>query len=313
MTLQHAGADQCGDDVDEAHLEGRDPGEHCRAANLPGNSFARSGRCRREGVEVQRQLHVFNRVPQGLPDRVPHRLHVPRAGQFEAFDAHLGDAVDLLHGVVDVAIRKTGETDLAVGVIAAEILEEIVVDAQHLVRGFAVVEAGGRAEDSVDDLGVDAVTVHVLDPQMRVAATTDVPLAVLVHAGLGHLVDPMVLTRNKGRAARPDTVLQSEIGAVLGDPLRPLRPVLDIGHALLEVAPRFGHEQVGRHPRHVEMAIGRDPAVLHLVFPAQLIEGYCRALYSPSGRRDPAFLRMPHERNATRCLCSHAKNAIDRF
>ena len=152
--------------------------------------------------------------------------------------------------------------------MAAEILQEIIVDAQHLVRGFAVVEPRGGAQDAVDDLGVDAVAVHVLDPQMRVAAAPDVALAVLVHAGLGHLVDPVVLPRDKGRAARPDTVLQPEIGAVLGDPLRPLRPVLDIGHALLQLAARLGHEQVGRHPRHVEMAIGRDPAVLHVVFPA---------------------------------------------
>jgi hypothetical protein len=55
-------------------------------------------------------------------------------------------------------------------------------------------------------LGVDAVAVHVLDPQMGVAAAT------------------VVLTRNIGRTARPDAVLQPEIGAVLGDPLRPCGP-----------------------------------------------------------------------------------------
>ncbi len=71
-----------------------------------------------------------------------------------------------------------------------------------------------------------------------------------------------------GCAAGADAVFEAEIGAVLGDPLRPLRPVLDIGHALLELAACLGDEQVGRHPRHVEMAIGRDSAVLHVVFPA---------------------------------------------
>src|SRR5580692_5534090 len=100
--------------------------------------------------------------------------------------------------------------------MAAEILEKIIVDAQHLVRGLAIVEARGGAQNAVYDLGVDAVAVHVLDPQMRVAAAPDIALAVLVHASFGHLVDPVVLTRNKGRATRPDAVLQSKIGAVLG-------------------------------------------------------------------------------------------------
>src|ERR1700730_3375956 len=170
MTLQDAGADEGGNDVDEPHLEGRDAGEHRGAANLAGNPLAGPGRGRREGVEVQRQLHLLDGVPQRLPDRMPHRVHVPGAGEFQPLDAHLGDPMDLLHGVVNVAIRKTGETDLAVRIVTAEILEEIIVDAQHLVRGFAVVEARGGAEDTVDDFGVDAVAVHVFDPQMRVAA-----------------------------------------------------------------------------------------------------------------------------------------------
>ena len=65
------------------------------------------------------------------------------------------------------------------------------------------------------------------------------------------------------RAARPDPVDQPEIGAVLGDPLRPVRPLLDIGHPLLHVARGVLDEQLGRHARHVEMAIGRDALVMH--------------------------------------------------
>src|SRR6266404_3183581 len=93
-------------------------------------------------------------------------------------------------------------------------------------------------------------------------------LAVLVHPGFGHLVDPVVLPGNKGRAARPDTVLQPEICAVLGDPLRSLRPILDVRHAVLQLPRSLRHKEVGRHPRHVEMAVGRDSAVLHFVFSA---------------------------------------------
>src|SRR6516164_592184 len=89
------------------------------------------------------------------------------------------------------------------------------------------------APDTVHHLGIDTVAVHVLDPQVRVGAASDILLAILVHPGLGHLVDPVVLTRNKRRATRPDTVLQPEIGAILGNPLWPVRAILDIRHPVL--------------------------------------------------------------------------------
>ena len=151
---------------------------------------------------MERQLHLVDRLPQRLPHRVPHRLHVPGAGELEPLDAHLGDPVDLFDRVVDVAIGQAGKPDLALRVVPAELLEPIVVDAQHLVRRFAVVEARGGAEDAVHHLGIDAVALHVLDAQMRVGAAADILLAVLVHPGLGHLVDPVVLTGDEGRAAR---------------------------------------------------------------------------------------------------------------
>jgi len=45
-----------------------------------------------QGVEMPRQLHPADPLPERLPTRVPHRLHVPAARQFEAFETHLGDA-----------------------------------------------------------------------------------------------------------------------------------------------------------------------------------------------------------------------------
>src|SRR5207253_5947410 len=65
------------------------------------------------------------------------------------------------------------------------------------------------------------------------------------------------------RAARADAVHQPEIGAVLGDPLRPVRPLLDIRHPLLHLARGVLDEQLGRHARHVEVAIGGDALVMH--------------------------------------------------
>src|SRR5215472_17353062 len=116
---------------------------------------------------------------------------------------------------------------------------------------------------------------------MRVAAAYLALLGIREQAVLGHDVDPHVLPGNVLRAARPDPVQQAESGAVLGDPLRTVRTVRDIGHAFFQFAPRLRDEKVGWHPRHVEMAIGRDSAVLHVSSP--LYEGSDR-LYS-LGRR----------------------------
>jgi hypothetical protein len=53
--------------------------------------------------------------------------------------------MDLLDRELDAAIGRTRKTDLAVPIVAAEIFEPIVIDAQNLVRGLGVVELGGAA------------------------------------------------------------------------------------------------------------------------------------------------------------------------
>jgi hypothetical protein len=82
-----------------------------------GTPLAGPRRGRREGVEVQRQLHVLDRIPQRLPDRVPHRLHVPRAGEFEAFQPRFATLCTSF--TARSAIGQARKTDLAVRVVAA--------------------------------------------------------------------------------------------------------------------------------------------------------------------------------------------------
>ncbi len=132
-----------------------------------GTPLAGPRRGRREGVEVQRQLHVLDRIPQRLPDRVPHRLHVPGARQFEAFDAYLRDAADFLHRIVDVAILKTGETDLTVRIVAAETSEPIVVDAAEM--------SAGTSDDPFAPKAVILASVNG-SPDRRVGAASPVNL-----------------------------------------------------------------------------------------------------------------------------------------
>src|SRR5665213_4053167 len=109
ITLQDAGADDRGDDLDQVHLEPGHGGELRLALHARGQLVAHPLRNLREGVEVQRQLDVVDRLPQLVPARVPHRLHVPRARQFQPAQAELGDAVDLLRRRRDIAIGQAGE------------------------------------------------------------------------------------------------------------------------------------------------------------------------------------------------------------
>ena len=147
--------------------------------------------------------HLAHRLPQRLPDGVPHGLHVPRARELEAAQAQLGHAMDLLHRGVDVAVRQAREPDLAIGVVAAEVGQPVVVDAEHLLGGLVVVQARGGAEDAEDDLGLDAVELHVLDAEMGVGRAADALLAVLVESRRGHLIDAIVLSRHVLRPGGP--------------------------------------------------------------------------------------------------------------
>src|SRR6202022_5087672 len=64
------------------------------------------------------------------------------------------------------------------------------------------------------------------------------------------------------RAAPGD---QPEGGAVARDPLLAVRAFADERHPLLELARRLRGEEIRRQPDHIEMAIGRDSFVLHLL------------------------------------------------
>src|SRR5207245_11068175 len=119
----------------------------------------------------------------------------PGAGGLHAPEAALGHAMDVLDRGVDVAVGQAGEPDVAVGVVAAEVDEPVVVDPEHLVGRLVVVESCGCAEDAEDHLGIDAVTVHVLDAQGGVRRAAETLLAVLAEARRRHDVHAIVLPR----------------------------------------------------------------------------------------------------------------------
>jgi hypothetical protein len=69
--------------------------------------------------------------------------------------------MDLLHRAIDVAMGEAGEADMTILIMATEIFEPVVVNAQYLVRGLGVVQLGRGAEDAVNHLGVDTVRLLV--------------------------------------------------------------------------------------------------------------------------------------------------------
>src|SRR6266849_5832877 len=211
----------------------------------------------------KRHAHLVDRLPQGLPDWMPHRVHVPRAGQFDTLEAELGDAMHLGDRRFDVTVREAGEADVAVGIVATELVHPRVIDAQHLVGSLSIVQLRRRGENAVDDLGVDAVAVHLLDAQMRVPRAANAFLAVLVEAGGRHHVDPELLARHVLRPRRAHPARQAEGRSVVGDPSGPVRPIGHVGHAVLQRAGRLRYEQLGGQPDQVEVTIGRDSVVVH--------------------------------------------------
>src|SRR5207245_10172082 len=101
------------------------------------------------------------------------------------------------------------------GAVGAELAERVVVVPEHLVGRPAVVQSRGWSEDAENHLGIDAVTVHVLDAQGGVRRTAETLLAVFVEARRCHDVDPIVLPRHVLLPRRSHTADEPERPTVL--------------------------------------------------------------------------------------------------
>src|SRR5499427_11044875 len=207
---------------------------------------------------------------------MPHGLHVPRARQLHAADARAGHALDLLHRGVDVAVRETSEADVAVGIVADEVGEPVVVDAEHLAGRRVVAELGGGAEDAVEHLGLHAVPLHVLGAEHGIRRATDALLAILVEPGIGHDVHTVVHAGDVLLAGGPHAVHEAERRAVLAGPVRPVGTVGDVGHARLHGGGGVGREEIGGNPGEIDVTVGRDAGVVHGVILLGTVHGLRR-------------------------------------
>ena len=185
-------------------------------------------------VEMQRQAARRDGAPHRLPPRVPQPSHVVPSRDFDAAHATTTrHPLDLADRGVDVVVRDAGEPGKAVGMGIAELGEPVVVDAQHLARGLVIVDPNRGAEDTVQHLGLNPVSVLVLDPQLGIGHAADALFAVVVDSFRRHPVRAMDLAGLIEPAARAHAVHQPERGAILGHPLLAARPVGHVGHAVL--------------------------------------------------------------------------------
>jgi len=160
-------------------------------------------------------------------------------------------------------IRDVGEPAIAFRLVAAEIGETFIIDAQHFAGRRVIVEAAGGAENAVQHLRLDPVALLVLEPQVRIGQPPSLFLLRVIEARRGHPVGAVDLARLIHPPGRAPAAIDPERGAVLRDPFAAARPFGHIGHAVLELGGGVGGEQVGRQPDQVDMAIGRNDVVFH--------------------------------------------------
>src|SRR4030095_5385990 len=97
----------------------------------------------------------------------------------------LGHTLDLGDGGLERMVRDRREAREPLGMCRAEPGEPLVVDGGVLDRGLAVGEPPRHAEDPVEHLGLHAVAVLVLYPQLGLGEAADPLLAVVANAGWG--------------------------------------------------------------------------------------------------------------------------------
>ena len=95
---------------------------------------------------------------------------------------------------------------MPIRIVAAEIHQPVIINTEHLNRCFRVLHLRGGTKNAENDFRINAVALHLLEAQMRVRGALNALLTVGEHAGLGHLVDTLVLARHQFDATRPNTI-----------------------------------------------------------------------------------------------------------
>ena len=114
---------------------------------------------------------------------MPQRHHVVTDGQLGSFEAHFRAATHFLRRFLGRRGRQAGNRGKASRYGAAEIRGKIVINPNNQVSHFGVINPKGGTKNAVDDFAHDAVTVLILDPQLRHGRAHNPLALILVQAG----------------------------------------------------------------------------------------------------------------------------------
>ena len=159
-------------------------------------------------------------------------------------------------------VGEAGKPDESLGIAATEISCPPVVDAVDHAPGLGITKKFRPEGEAVDHLGIDAVQVLVLDPELRDGGVIDALGRILEEAGLGHPLVPGHHPRVCLLGAQDSDQAQLILA---GPPYQALLRIYDPGHLVLEVSRGVGYEDIVGHPGQVYVGICGDYAVFHLL------------------------------------------------
>lgn len=187
-------------------------------------------------VKTQRQIELFECIPQGLVIGVVPRFAVDDVGTNEnRLEAQFLDrTVGFFHGVADVVHRHHAGAEHPRGIGLAEVVEPIVIRARDGVCEAGIhVRLGQREQPAAreHDRRIEPFSVHRFELHVRRPAAPRVVGIQLLIA----LVVPAA-NRERHRALRVGRIAQPQVADVLARYAdRRLRPVLRRNKALPEI------------------------------------------------------------------------------
>jgi hypothetical protein len=189
---------------------------------------------------------------------VPDRKRGGGDREVGALEPELRRAPQLAGRGRGIVARNAREPDEAPRVGLAEVGGPGVVDLVDRLRQLTILQTETDAEDAVHHLGVDAIEILILEPEIRRGRVR----AALVEADLEHLLDVFGEVALDPVEAESEAAEDTEL-LFFGVPLRSVVGLPYLRDPVTELRRRVLHPEIAGHPRHVDVAVGGDDAVAH--------------------------------------------------
>ena len=220
VLVEHTTEDELGDALDHAQLEDGEPSADPCGPLAVGGGMARIDR-RTDRVQVNDRPALVG----GLPDRrellTPQREKVVGHRHLDRSQSSCGASADLVGCCRRVLARQARDAHEARGVVRAELREPRVVALHDCGGHVLIVDRVGHAENAVEHLADDAVTVLCGDAQCRIGRVEVALRAVVPEATLVHSIEAGRLAASVWLAGVAAATDERKLTAVLVDPELP--------------------------------------------------------------------------------------------